>query len=219
MTKEYFVAMPTRNSELYNKDYDYQVLGFIASHSNFDNAKDAGYDKNIFYGETWTYFNKLDFGGYGMKNNSTFEKKIKKMLDIDDSLLSIENRHGELIYRIDYAKEGKYFVRIHHEILKALIKGTNKDVIKLYCWFSYMLLDGNKQISEGFIAEKFNWSRATVSSRIKILVALGLIKRDLKPTPKSVLKTNSVTMKTYITKEYEYSLVDFYTWKQFYNSL
>lgn len=220
MSKEFYVPMPTRKQELQNKEYDYRALGFILLHSNFTDYKAYGCSRNDLYGETYTYFNKLDFGGYGMQNNSTFSKKIAKMLKIDDSLINTEIRHNELIYKIDYAKEGKYFVTIPAPMLKELVICCNSNVIRTYCALCYLLKDGSKQMSNKFIREQVGIaSDNTMDTILKSLIKLGFIKRELKPTTVAKPTKNMTTMATYIVKEYVYTLTTFEQWEQLTNKL
>lgn len=212
------VPMPTRAKEIQNKEYDYQVLGFIQCHSNFENMQDYGYSRNDFYGETYTYYNKLDFGGYGMKNNSTYSKKIAKMLKIDDSLINTEIRFDELVYKIDYAKEGKYFVTIPQPMLKELVTCTKSNVIKTYCVLCYMLQDGAKQISNVKLRELTGVSSDnTMDTILKVLVKLGYIKRTLKPLGKTKVSKDGCRMVEYLINEYEYTLCSYDEWKQLTN--
>lgn len=212
--KDFYVAMPTRAKEITNKDYDYKVIAFLQLHSNFVNYKDFGYDKNVLYGENYIYYSKLEFGGYKMKDNSTFGKKIAKMLKIDDSLITSEKLNGSLVYKIDYAKEGKYFITMHHDMLKELVIFTNSNVIKTYCVFCYVLANGSKQISNSKLRELTGIkSDNTMDVILKGLCKLGYIKRTLKQSDKVVVSKDETREINYKTKEYEYTLISYEEWQ------
>lgn len=212
--KSYLVAMPTRSNEIANKEYDYRDIAFLQCHSNFENV-DNGFGRNVLYGETYTYHNKLDFEDFNLKDNSTFRKRITRMIKIEDSLLALEKVKGEVIYRIEYAKEGKYFVTVPYPILKTLVKEAKSNTIKVYCFLCYQLKDAPKQLSQEFIAKGVGLSRvATIREILEYLEKVGLITRELLPVNIDVEKgSNRRTICS--TKEYKYGLVKLNNWKRF----
>lgn len=60
----------------------------------------------------------------------TLERRLKYLEEKE--IITTKNTKRGLAYIINYSKDGKYYVVIHHRILKNLLKYTNKDAMKVY---------------------------------------------------------------------------------------
>ena len=50
----------------------------------------------------------------------------------EKEIITAKSTNRGLVYIINYSKDGKYYVTIHHRILKNLLRYTNKDAMKVY---------------------------------------------------------------------------------------
>lgn len=60
----------------------------------------------------------------------TLERRLKYLEE--KNILTTKSTNRGLVYIINYSLDGKYYVTIHHRILKNLLKYTNKDAMKVY---------------------------------------------------------------------------------------
>ena len=63
-------------------------------------------------------------------SRQTLENRLKYLEKKE--IITTKNTKRGLVYIINYSKDGKYYVAIHHRILKNLLKYTNKDAMKVY---------------------------------------------------------------------------------------
>ena len=60
----------------------------------------------------------------------TLERRLKYFEE--KNIITVQNTKRGLVYIINYSLDGKYYVTIHHRILRNLLKYTNKDAMKVY---------------------------------------------------------------------------------------
>lgn len=61
---------------------------------------------------------------------STLERRIEYLKE--KKIITTKNTNRGLVYVINYSLDGKYYVTIHHRLLRNLLKYTNKDAMKVY---------------------------------------------------------------------------------------
>lgn len=197
MNNNFLVPMSISPSKITNKNYDYRDIAFIQCHATFE----------AMIGDNYINHNILDFEGFNLKDNSTFRKRISRMLKIKDSIISLDKEDCNIKYKISFAKEGEKFVAIPYPILKKLIRETKSNVIKTYCFLAYELKDKPKQLTQEYIANNIGVADPkTIRRIVKYLEDEGLIKRELLPITVGVNKGNNLRTSC-STKQYKYSLM------------
>ena len=159
-------------------------------------------------------------------------KQINKLTKAGNKVISADyTESGELYYNImpyvdknNQLKKDGTFVTIHSDILRFLINATNSNVIKIYCFLKWFLIDQEhynktkevryieKQIDREFICKQIGLSSKSdktlksISRDIEdLLVMTHLIER------RAVTKREFGQTKTV----YYYSLVDHDEWKSY----
>lgn len=81
----------------------------------------------------------------------TLERRLKYLEE--KNIITTENTKRGLVYIINYSLDGKYYVTIHHRILKNLLKYTNKDAMKVYILLKIQcdLLKNTRPMSNAYL--------------------------------------------------------------------
>ena len=84
-------------------------------------------------------------------SRQTLDRRLK-YLEEKQILIAVNTSRG-LTYKINYALDGKYYVVIHHRLLKNLLKYTNKDAIKVYLLLKIQcdILNNNKPMTNAYL--------------------------------------------------------------------
>ena len=167
-----------------------------------------------------------------LNSTHTIRKQINKLTKAGNKVISADyTESGELYYKImpyvdknNQLKKDGTFVTIESDILRFLINATNSNVIKIYCFLKWFLIDQEhyektkevryieKQIDREFICKQIGLSSKSdktlksISRDIEdLLVMTHLIER------RAVTKREFGQTKTV----YYYSLVDHDEWKSY----
>lgn len=115
--------LPVPTYEL-NKKIDFSVIVALLLRSNSNTKTDN--HRYIDYSR----INKKAICEECKISRQTLERRLKYLEE--KNILETKNTSRGLAYIINYSLDGKYYVVIHHRILKNLLKYTNRDAIKVY---------------------------------------------------------------------------------------
>lgn len=78
----------------------------------------------------------------------------------EKNIITTQNTKRGLVYIINYSKDGKYYVIIHHRILKNLLKYTNKDAMKVYILLKIQcdLLKNTQPMTNAYLCSLLGYS-------------------------------------------------------------
>lgn len=245
------VPIPSNKDILTNKNVDMIHLGAVLLDSNYGGSNNMN-SRYIYKAKLWN--NKLEVTNedgttevidlYEGKDKlpviahklgmslATFRRRLKALLDTKLGLFEVGiNADGEVFYKINYAKDNKYYVTIPSDVLEYLITVCNSNMIKFYILFKYNLTKvikddkGNfvrtenirKQMTYDYLLENIGYSaklnRKKVAIMIDGLISLGLIKHYEIDTPIQTIDKKTNKIKTLTVKGYEYELVDYDVWR------
>lgn len=115
-------------------------------------------------------------------SKKTLYRKLKYLEEIN--ILTPKNTENGLIYIINYCKDGKHYVTIHHRILMRLIRDTNKYAIKLYILLKMQCdIFNNNPMSNAYLCKQLGYSTSSkrnlekVGSMANLLVKHGFIEK------------------------------------------
>lgn len=135
-----------------NQKIDFSVIVALLLRSNSNNKTDN--HRYIDYSK----INKKAICEECKISISTLDRRLKYLEE--KKILTTKNTSRGLAYIINYSKDGKYFVIIHHRILKNLLKYTNKDAIKVYILLKMQCDNmGNKRpMSNAYLCSQLGYS-------------------------------------------------------------
>ncbi|HBE9006827.1 TPA: winged helix-turn-helix transcriptional regulator [Clostridioides difficile] len=115
---------------------------------------------------------------------TTLNRNIKKLQNLDCNILKIENTKNGVVYRLNYGLETGYndevhkYVTIHHEMLEELIVCFKTPAIKLYCLLCYMTNEKEfTLIDEKFLCEKIGLCGDSENNKSKIRKFIQVFKK------------------------------------------
>ena len=84
-------------------------------------------------------------------SRQTLERRLEYLEE--KNIITTQTTKRGLVYIINYSLDGKYYVTIHHRILKNLLKYTNKDAMKVYVLLKIQcdLLKNKKPMSNAYL--------------------------------------------------------------------
>lgn len=145
-----------------DKKIDFSIIVALLLRSNSNNKTDTY--RYIDYSR----LNKKSICEECKISRQTLERRIKYLQE--KNIITTQNSKRGLVYIINYSLDGKYYVTIHHALLKNLLKYTNKDAIKVYI-FLKMHCDsiGNKNpIPNAYICDRLGYSTKSNNNLEKI---------------------------------------------------
>ena len=88
----------------------------------------------------------------------TLQRRLKYFEE--KNILKYKNTDKGLIYIINYSLNDKYYVTVHHRILKNLLKYTNREAIKIYILLKVQcdILNNSKSMSNSYICSLLGYS-------------------------------------------------------------
>lgn len=105
------------------KDMDFRILISLLLRSKLNREENYRYIN-------YSYIDKEGICDECQISRVTLSRKLKYLEGVN--ILIPKSTDNGLIYIINYSKDEKYSVNIHHKILRRLVKNTNKYAIKLY---------------------------------------------------------------------------------------
>ncbi len=214
MEKDYSVPMSSHIDKIKDKSNDYRLVGLMTLNSKF-NPKDEK-------GERYMYKTKetLDLLAKELQvTGRTARAKLSKMTKSESGLITIEQAATEIVYKINYATEGKYYVRINHRMLKTLVKAYSSETLKTYVTLLWVLENGEKQITLDWLGAKLglanektgkvsNGSKDGLTIILRALQQGGFIHRT--PVETQVLSRSGKVVNTTV---YKYRLATIEEWE------
>lgn len=142
--------MPVPTYEM-DKKIDFSVIVAILLRSNSNTTTDN--HRYIDYSR----LNKKAICEECKISRQTLERRLKYLEE--KNIITTQNTKRGLIYIINYSLDGKYYVTIHHRILKNLLKCTNKDVLKVYILLKVQcdLLNNTRPMSNAFLCSQLGY--------------------------------------------------------------
>lgn len=135
-----------------NQKIDFSVIVALLLRSNVNKNTDA--HRYIDYSK----INKKAICEECKISRQTLERRLKYLEE--KNILQTKNTNRGLAYIINYSLDGKYYVTIHHRILKNLLKYTNKDAIKVYILLKVQcdLLQNTRPMTNAFLCTQLGYS-------------------------------------------------------------
>ena len=136
--------MPVPTYEM-NKKIDFSVIVALLLRSNSNNKTEN--HRYIDYSK----LNKKAICEECKISRQTLERRLSYLEE--KNILTTKSTKRGLVYIINYSLDGKYYVTIHHRILKNLLKYTNKDAMKVYVLLKIHcdLLKNKKPMSNAYL--------------------------------------------------------------------
>lgn len=138
-----------------NQKIDFSVIVALLlrsnSNTNTDNHRYIDYSK----------INKKAICEECKISRQTLDRRLKYLEE--KNILQTKNTSRGLTYIINYSLDGKYYVVIHHRILKNLLKYTNKDAIKVYILLKIQcdLLQNKRPMTNSFLCTQLGYSSSS----------------------------------------------------------
>lgn len=158
------------------KDMDFSILVSLLLRSKLE-RKEGNY-RYINY----SYMDKEDICKECKISKATLSRKLKYLEE--KNILILKNTDSGLIYIINHSRDGKYYVTIHHRILRKLIRTTNKYAIKLYILLKMQCsIFNNNPMSNAYLCEQLGYATSSqrnldkVGSMANLLVEHGFIEK------------------------------------------
>lgn len=135
-----------------NQKIDFSVIVALLLRSNSNNKTDS--HRYIDYSK----INKKAICEECKISVTTLDRRLKYLEE--KKILETKNTNRGLVYIINYSLDGKYYVVIHHRILKNLLKYTNKDAIKVYILLKIQcdILENRKPMTNAFLCSQLGYS-------------------------------------------------------------
>lgn len=136
--------MPVPTYEM-NKKIDFSVIVAFLLRSNSNTKTDN--HRYIDYSR----LNKKAICEECKISRQTLERRLEYLEE--KNIITTQTTKRGLVYIINYSLDGKYYVTIHHRILKNLLKYTNKDAMKVYVLLKIQcdLLKNKKPMSNAYL--------------------------------------------------------------------
>lgn len=157
------------------KDMDFSILISLLLRSRLDKQKNYRYIN-------YSYIDKEEVCKECKISKGTLYRKLK-YLEGKNILIPNSAENG-LIYIINYSRDEKHYVNIHHRILRNLITNTNKYAIKLYILLKMQCdIFNNNSISNAYLCKQLGYSTScqrnldNISLWSKLLVEHGFIEK------------------------------------------
>lgn len=135
-----------------NQKIDFSVIVALLLRSNSNNKTDN--HRYIDYSR----INKKAICEECKISEKTLNRRLKYLEE--KNILTTKNTNRGLAYVINYSKDGKYYVVIHHRILKNLLKYTNKDAIKVYILLKMQcdILGNKRPMSNAYLCTQLGYA-------------------------------------------------------------
>lgn len=135
-----------------NQKIDFSVIVALLLRSNVNTKTDS--HRYIDYSK----INKKAICEECKISTKTLDRRLKYLEE--KNILTTKNTSRGLAYVINYSKDGKYYVVIHHRILKNLLKYTNKDAIKVYILLKIQcdVLENKRPMSNAYLCTQLGYS-------------------------------------------------------------
>lgn len=135
-----------------NQKIDFSVIVALLLRSNSNNKTDN--HRYIDYSK----INKKAICEECKISVKTLDRRLKYLEE--KNILTTKNTNRGLAYVINYSLDGKYYVVIHHRILKNLLKYTNKDAIKVYILLKIQcdVLENKRPMSNAYLCTQLGYS-------------------------------------------------------------
>lgn len=136
--------LPVPTYEL-NQKIDFSVIIALLLRSN-SNTKESNH-RYIDYSK----INKKAICDECKISRQTLDRRLKYLEEKE--ILTTKSTSKGLVYIINYSKDGKYYVVIHHRILSNLLKYTNKDAMKVYILLKIQcdMLNNKKPMTNAYL--------------------------------------------------------------------
>ena len=136
--------LPVPTYEL-NKKMDFSVIVALLLRSNSNTKTDN--HRYIDYSR----INKKAICEECKISRQTLDNRLKYLEEKE--IIKVKSTNRGLVYIINYSKDGKYYVTIHHRILKNLLRYTNKDAMKVYILLKIQcdLLKNTKPMTNAYL--------------------------------------------------------------------
>lgn len=87
----------------------------------------------------------------------TLERRLEYLKE--KKIITAQSTKRGLVYKINYSLDGKYYVTIHHRILKNLLRCTNKDVLKVYILLKVQcdILNNTRPMTNAFLCSQLGY--------------------------------------------------------------
>ena len=168
---DFELPVPTYNM---GKDMDFSILISLLLRSKLE--KEEGSYRYINY----SYIDKDGICEECKISKATLSRKLKYLED--KNILTPKNTENGLIYIINYSRDGRHYVTIHHRILSKLIRNTNKYAIKLYILLKMQCdIFNNNPMSNAYLCKQLGYATSSqrnldkVGSMANLLVEHGFI--------------------------------------------
>ena len=141
-----------------NQKVDFSVIVALMLRSNSNTKED-----NHRYVD-YSRINKKKICEECKISERTLNRRLKYLEE--KNILTTKNTSRGMAYIINYSKDGRYYVTIHHRILKNLLKYTNKDAIKVYILLKIHceILGNKKPMSNAFLSSQLGYSTSSQSN-------------------------------------------------------
>lgn len=155
----YKFPISSSDDNLKNKKIDYKVLMLMTFLSNRKTEEDTSEDGKE---ELWRYLYRNKLVEYqdlveGISKNKleTIIKTIRKMEKLDCNVINLrKSDKNEIVYDINYSKNGKEYITIETKIMETLIHSFNSNAIKVYVLMKWACRKGEIQLTRSWILEK-----------------------------------------------------------------
>lgn len=156
---------------------DFRIILALILRSNVNAQTD-----NYRYIE-YSSLNKKDIYKECGVSRQTFDRKIEYLERI--GILSRKQKSNGLIYIINYSKEGKYYITVHHKILKYMLDNIDNDTIKVYLILKIQcdIFKNRTSMTNSYICRLLGKSPSSknnldkITKGTKVLVEHGLINK------------------------------------------
>lgn len=170
--EDFEIPVPTYEM---GKGMDFSILISLLLRSRLDKQKNYRYIN-------YSYIDKEEVCKECKISKGTLYRKLK-YLEGKNILIPNSAENG-LIYIINYSRDEKHYVNIHHRILRSLITNTNKYAIKLYILLKMQCdIFNNNPVSNAYLCKQLGYSTScqrnldNISSWSKLLVEHGFIEK------------------------------------------
>ncbi len=170
--EDFEIPVPTYEM---GKGMDFSILISLLLRSKLDRQKNYRYIN-------YSYIDKEEICKECKISKGTLSRKLKYLEE--KNILIPKNAENGLIYIINYSRDEKHYVNIHHIILRGLITNTNKYAIKLYILLKMQCdIFNNNPISNEYLCKQLGYSISShrslnnISSWSKLLVEHGFINK------------------------------------------
>lgn len=216
LNEGYKFPISSSNDNLSNKKIDYKVLMLMTLLSNRKTEQDTCEDGKE---ELWRYLyrNKLiEYQGLVEETSKnklkSIFKTIKKMENLDCNVIDVRKTDkNEIVYDINYSKNGKEYTTIETRIMQSLINTCNSNAIKIYIILRYKCRNGRRMLTQNWLIQQIGLSPKSknnyqvITDITDMLHLCGYINKETKFTENknsvNYYKVNSMSEWNRIRKE------------------